>query len=241
MTTDQVQDPLGDGISRLALIDRMGSDITVVNAAKVSFHKYATEVGEKEEKLLRYLLVNEHPSPFYHPHVSFVAKVPLFVKYQWWKHQVGCKYTPADMFPPVNEVSLRYVQKGQQDPLEFYVPSRLRAQSKSNKQASSGHIEDARTVELLTNAIKDRHASAAHLYNRLIESGVARELARGVLPENTYTEFRITMSLWACLHFIRLRDAAGAQYEIAQYAKAMREMLSEYFPVTVKLYEEIML
>jgi thymidylate synthase (FAD) len=222
----------------IELVDALGNDLTVVNSARVSFGKRKTELDENDEKLIRYLARHEHWSPFRHVQLQFHCKVPEFVARQWYKHVVGIAYTEGHGAYTVdhawNEISLRYVDAGDFD---FYTPQGgFRTQSESNKQAS--------TDELIRNeALMQQYAQHAQetfsLYKQLVEAGVAKEQARGVLPLNIYTEFYWTVSLQALTNFIRLRTHAGAQYEIREYANALETLTQQIVPVSYKyLLEE---
>jgi thymidylate synthase (FAD) len=214
------------------LIDSLGSDLTVVNSARVSFGKRKTELDEGDEKLIRYLAQHQHWSPFRHVQLQFHCKVPEFVARQWYKHVVGISYSEGgnrDIDHAWNEISLRYVDAGEFD---FYTPQGgFRTQSPSNKQAST----DALIVSTELQQAYTQHAEQSFtLYNTLVAQGVAKEQARGVLPLNIYTEFYWTVSLQALVNFIKLRQHAGAQYEIRCYADALEKLTQRVVPVAYK-------
>ncbi len=203
------------------IIDYMGGDLSVVNSARVSFGKKKEQFDGKDKKLIKYLWEHKHTSPFRHASLQFHIKAPIFVLRQWMKHQVGCSW---------NEISGRYVQFD----YEFYEPDNYRRQSKSNKQGSLGSIEkqeDAKKVyeTAMLYSIRD--------YNRLLEMGVCKEQARMLLPVSLYSECYWTCSLQAVMHFIQLRDEKHAQWEIQEYARAVKELIKPIFPHTLELFD----
>lgn len=224
------------------LLDKMGSDLTTVESARVSFLKGASELGDREARLIKYLAEHEHTSPFRHAHLMFRFKAPLFVARQLWKHIVGIKpeFDLEDRFSGFNggfvdtgwnEASGRYVEL--QD--EFYVPATWRAQSSSNKQGSAGPLDDQATA-----AAAYRHGleAAYSAYQQLRELGVAKEQARVVLPQSIYTQWIWTGSLQAFLHVVDLRTKPDAQWETQQYGLAVRDIVAEYFPVCLQKWEQ---
>lgn len=218
----------------IELIDTLGNDLTVVNSARVSFGKRKTEMDESDKKLINYLAKHKHWSPFRHVQLQFHCKVPEFIARQWYKHVVGCNYTSVDSTPDHawNEISMRYVDAGDFD---FYCPKELRQQSSNNKQCSTEQLisfEGPDGKELAI--IQETSKILTQTYKFFIESNVAREQARMVLPLNIYTEFYWTASLQAVANFIALRKHEGAQYEIRQYAEAMEEMVKKVLPVSME-------
>jgi thymidylate synthase (FAD) len=213
----------------VTLIDTLGGDLTVVNSARVSFGKRKTELDDKDAKLINYLAKHQHWSPFRHVQLQFHCKVPEFVARQWYKHVVGIAYTEgASIDHAWNEVSMRYVNASEFD---IYVPNGFRQQSDDNKQASLNEwVDDPQG--LLRQAYVDQCRKALTLYQKLVESGVAREQARGVLPLNIYTEFYWTASLQALVNFIQLRTHPGAQYEIRLFAEALQELIEPVVPMS---------
>ena len=201
------------------LVDVLGSDLTVVNSARVSFGKRKTELDEQDEKLIRYLAKHQHWSPFRHVQLQFHCKVPEFVARQWYKHVVGIAYSEGGAMcvdHAWNEISLRYVDASE---FHFYTPEGFRSQSPSNNQASTDAIVE--NDFSLQAAYKQHAADTFTLYQQLVNNGVAKEQARGVLPLSIYTEFYWTVSLQALANFIKLRTHEGAQYEIRCYADAL--------------------
>lgn len=199
------------------LIESMGNDLTIVNAARVSFAKHKTEWDESDRKLLRYLVLHKHTSPFEHVQFQFRIKCPLYIRSQWHRHRTW----------HFNEVSRRYTDK---DIDQYYMPSTFRSQSKDNRQASTAEpVENE--VELLQ-CYNTHMNHALDLYRALIDAGACREQARGVLPQAFYTEFYGTVDLHNLLHFIGLRIASGAQHEIRLYARALLELIQPVVPET---------
>nr|AIA19011.1 Thymidylate synthase complementing protein [uncultured bacterium] len=182
--------------------------------------KVVTQVSKRDEALIRYLIENQHTSPFEHNQLSFRVKCPIFVARQWMRHRMNS----------YNEISYRYVKSN----LEFYTPLQWRYQSTSNRQASGDAFE---SEELLT-IYKQALAASTHAYETLLEKGVCRELARGLLPVTTYTEFMFTCNLHSLMHFLKLRLHEGAQYEIRQYALGMLELATPHFPVSLQAVEK---
>jgi thymidylate synthase (FAD) len=218
-TTNKV-DPLGDGISSIELVRVSGSDLDIANAARVSFGKFATELTERDKKLIRYLMEHSHTSPFEHNQLSFRIAAPIFVVRQWMRHRMHS----------YNEVSYRYVQA----PLQFFVPSEWRHQDKANRQSSAGTFTD----EKLKAEYLEMLQTMSVTYEKLLAAGVCRELARGVLPLCTYTEFIFTSNLHALMHFMKLRLHPGAQQEIRMYALGMLELALPHFPVALQAWKE---
>ncbi len=214
---------LGDTIGAVELIRHSGSDLDIVNAARVSFGSTHETVTERDTKLIRYLLQHNHTSPFEHNQISYRITCPLFVARQWMRHRIGVSY---------NEISYRYVES----PLEFYIPQKFRAQSADNKQASEDH--EFQNEETIRQRYQDALDSSAQAYKDLLEQGVAREIARAVLPSATYTHFIFTCNLVSLMHFIKLREHPGAQWEIQQYAIAMREFIQPTFSASFAMWED---
>jgi len=211
------------------LVDSMGTDLTVVNSARVSFGKRKKELSEGDKKLIRYLAEHKHWSPFRHVQLQFHCKVPEFVARQWYKHVVGIAYTDsATVDHAWNEISLRYVDASE---FNFYTPDGFRKQSEDNKQASTDDLVSDPGNQLL-NEYQAHCQKSLDLYHRMLEHGVAREQARGVLPLNIYTEFYWTVSLQALVNFIHLRQHPGAQYEIRLYADALEQLAHQVVPVS---------
>lgn len=203
------------------LIDHMGTDLSVVNAARVSFGKRKEAFDEADVKLVEYLAQHDHTSPFRHTALTLHVKAPIFVFRQWMKHRIASEF---------NEISGRYVEFPED---EFYLPEAFRRQAKVNKQGSEGQVdgaEGAQARELFLATCRNAVAQ----YKALIALGVCREQARCVLPLGLYSEVYWTTSLQAVAHFIRLRTDSHAQWEIQQYAQAVRRIVEGLFPVGLK-------
>jgi thymidylate synthase (FAD) len=214
------------------LVDYMGSDLSVVNAARVSFNKESSwdyadshvpsrSLSEKDQKLIKYLAKHNHFTPFCHPQISVRIKCPIFVRAQLGKHQVGLV---------MNEVSRRYVTF---DP-EIYTPMWRYAPTDGAKQGSSGAIEDMDTCIHLRQEYDGVAKECIALYNRLLADGVAPEQARSILPQGTYTEFVWTGSLYAFARVYNLRIDAHSQWEIQKYAEAIDKIIAPIFPFSWK-------
>lgn len=214
-------DPLSDGISSVELIRISGSDIDVVNAARVSYGKVTSTFTDRDDKLISYLMEHHHTSPFEHNQLSFRVKAPIYVFRQWIRHRMNS----------YNEISYRYVKA----PLEFYVPSTWRYQDMQNRQGSVGSFAND---ELKKNYVEALEA-AKRTYELLLEQGVAREIARGLLPLCTYTEFIFTCNLHSLIHFLKLRLEPGAQWEIRVYAQALLKLALPHFPSSLGHWKRI--
>jgi thymidylate synthase (FAD) len=221
MSTDQQSTKwmAPDGIGFVEMLDTFGDDLTVVNAARVSFHKESTVMETRDEKLIKYLAEHNHVTPFFHPQARFRIKMPIFVAREWYRHQIGFAR---------NEVSRRYVDERP----ECWIPAveDLRARDPKLKQGSRPDpIEDASSWnERLTEFYKD----VVELYETMITEGVAPEVARAVLPQSMYTEFIETGSLAAYSRLCGLRLSADAQKEIRTYAGGLSTLLVPRFPVS---------
>ena len=203
----------------IKVIDVMGSDLSVVNSARVSFGKKVESISLRDEKLIKYLWEHKHTSPFRHASLQFHLKAPIFVLRQWMKHQVGCSW---------NEISGRYVKFKP----EFYVPEVWREQHENNKQGSKGEVEcQQSSTAIYLNNMKTLFDS----YTRLLDLGVCKEQARMVLPLSLYSECYWTCSLQALMHFLTLREDAHSQWEIQEYAKKVRKLCIKHFPISLSL------
>lgn len=207
-----------------------GSDADICRAARISYAgrlKATTEADD--QKLINYLWKNKHTSPFEMGKVRLVIKMPIFVARQYIRHRMQ----------NVNEVSARYTEL----PCEFYVPKKWRKQDDKNKQGSVEAIdweEETRepSINSMLSSKLELHCEESYgLYRELIGYGVAREMARMVLPLNIYTEMVVCWDLKNLLHFITLRENAHAQAEIQEYGKAIKSMLLVLFPLTMSAYE----
>lgn len=222
----RVDNVLGDGIGFIELVDKLGSDLTIANAARVSFGKRKKELDESDKKLIKYLAKHKHWSPFRHVQLQFHIKAPEIVGRQFYKHVVGSDYAFKDV--PWNEISGRYVVY---DEKEYYTPVAFRKQSKDNKQASTDELVD--NQQELTNLWKDHWEQSYNLYKKFIDVGVAKEQARGILPVSFYTEWFWTASLQAVWNFIDLRLTSSSQWEIRKYGLGMQDIALSVAPVGV--------
>jgi thymidylate synthase (FAD) len=216
-------DPLGDFISNVEYITHSGSDLLIVNAARVSHHKHHDEFdGDSDGRLLQYLLRNKHWTPFAHPQITIRIKMPIVLARQWYRHTIGIVR---------NEVSRRYVE----DTPEFFIPREWHNRPEEGiKQGSSDEIN--KWSNFYISLTDTRLEVALGLYKRMIKTGIAPEEARMILPQNMYTEFYETASLAAYLRIIELRTDSHAQRYIRKYAKAVLGIISELFPETIKAY-----
>ena len=219
-------DLYGDGIGRVDYVEHMGSDLTIVNSARVSFGKHKEKLDEKDHKLINYLVKHRHTSTFEHNVVTFRFLVPLFVRSQHHRHRTWS----------YNEISRRYTDVN----IKFYEPSEFRTQHKSNRQASNPDETADPTlytpVQKVSEAVRAHHEDSMRLFDKMIEAGVCREQARGVLPQNMYTEYYGTVNLNNLLKFIDLRTHEGAQWEIQKMAEACLEIAEGLWPAAVGAY-----
>lgn len=185
------------------LMDSMGSDHAVSQAARMSFSKETTELTKADIELIKGLAAKHHETPFRHPHVMFHIKFPIFVARQLMRHNVGITWS---------EKSMRYTDASD---ARFYIPA---------KEKLDG---EALTV------IWEANLSAMRHYRELLDLNVARETARTVLPVSVYTDVYMTASLQALTHLIKLRDDRHAQLEAQEYARAIKKIVTELFPVSV--------
>lgn len=222
-----------DGIGKVDYIQHMGTDLTIVNSARVSFGKHKEVLDEKDRKLINYLVRHRHTSTFEHNLVTFRFMVPLFVRSQHHRHRTWS----------YNEISRRYTDD-EDVPVLFYEPNQFRTQHKTNRQASNAEELIDPVLKgtgwfsgmLSSKALKIWAVMALAFYNALISVGAARELARMVLPQNMYTEYYGTVNLNNLLKFIDLRTHMGAQWEIQKVAEACLEIATDLWPVSVDAY-----
>ena len=199
------------------LIDVMGTDLTVVNAARVSFEKHHEKFMDGDEKLIKYLAKHGHWTPFGHPQLQFRISAPIFVARQLVKHQIGLVW---------NEVSRRYVDSKP----TFYISEDWRARSEDKKQGSSENIVDLSDEEWVK--VSDVHFKAIEVYDILIKKGVAPEQARMILPQSMYTEWYWTGSLYAFSRVCNLRLSKDAQTETRKIAKDISNLIKPIFPIS---------
>ncbi|MBQ9789102.1 MAG: FAD-dependent thymidylate synthase [Lentisphaeria bacterium] len=205
----------------VGLIDHLGTEATIVNAARVSFGKIKNEMDDKDVKLLQYLIENKHTSPLEHMVFTFSIHCPLFIRGQWHRHRTWS----------YNEISRRYTEIN----MEFYTPEKLRRQAESNHQAS--FADETFEDEALRKMIADHNQQSFALYEKLLAEGACREQARGVLPQNMMVTFWGTVDLSNLLHFLELRDSDHAQWEIKEYAIAIKKLIKPYIPNVAKYFE----
>jgi thymidylate synthase (FAD) len=197
----------------------MADDLSVVNGARVSFARRKEEMDESDEGLIRFLMRDRHGTPFEHNSFRFHIRCPIFVAREWMRHRVGS----------FNEFSLRYAKASD----DFYVPEADDVRSQVGKPGAYSFepVPDdvAETTREQLQAVYD---TAYRTYQELVELGVARELARCVLPVGAYTEFYWTVNARSLMNFLSLRNAETAQREIRRYAEACERFLEEKMPVT---------
>ena len=209
----------GAGVD-VELIDHMGSDASVVNAARVSFGKRITEMSEGDTKLIRYLAKHNHWSPFGHASVQFRIKAPIFVARQLVKHQVGLTW---------NEISRRYVDY---EP-EFYEVDKWRGRPVDKKQGSSEENIEWINKNIRTGALQSQVENVALAnYNLMIGAGVAPEQARMILPQSMMTEWYWSGTLYAFARVCNLRCAEDAQYETRIVANLINDECEKLFPIS---------
>lgn len=213
---------LDDNQGYVELVNWMGDETTIINAARVSFGKTKATFDDKDEKLLNYLIKNQHLTPLEHVLFTFRVHCPLYIRSQWHRHR---KFS-------YNEISRRYTEFD----LKLYKPSVYREQSEDNKQASVDKMidENDRAVLLADGCMNECVA----IYDKLLNMGVCREQARGVLPQNLMTTFWATTDLRNLLHFIQLREDNHAQKEMREYAVAIKTLIEPIVPHVIKYFNE---
>jgi thymidylate synthase (FAD) len=216
-STGTVKFYLPDCVGFVERLDVFGSDLTVVNAARVSFHKESHELTLQDKRLLNFLAKHDHVSPFFHPQIRFRLKMPIFVAREWFRHTVGFAR---------NEVSRRYVDSR----AECWIPaaSSIRERDPKLKQGSKATAV-GNSYEVYSKIARATKA-AVEMYEELLADGVAPEVARAILPQSMYTEFIETGSLFAYARLCALRLDPGAQVEIRRYAGLIDRALSVAFP-----------
>jgi thymidylate synthase (FAD) len=214
---DNQVEVLDHGFVRLD--DSMADDLSVVNGARVSFARRKEEMDESDEGLIRFLMRDRHGTPFEHNSFRFHIRCPIFVAREWFRHRVGS----------FNEFSMRYAKATD----DFYVPEPEDVRTQVGKPGAysfdpvSSEVAETTRVEL-----QAVYTAAYDAYRRLVELGVARELARCVLPVGAYTEFYWTVNARSLMNFVSLRAAEAAQREIRRYAEACETFLAEKMPIT---------
>jgi len=219
----------------IEVVDKLGDDLTPVNAARVSFGSKSETFEEKDRRLSKFLIKHKHFSPFRHQHVMLIIKAPEFVMRQWYKHVVGIETTSSSVTKDHawNEISGRYIPVQ-----EYYYPDVWRKQSEDNKQASEGELDDLQQKRM-TQIYNEYMRHVEMTYERMVDAGMAKEQARIVLPLSQYTLVYWTASFQSIMNFIELRDEPTAQVEIQEYARALKKIMLDVFPETTKLWSEI--
>lgn len=211
----------------IELLDVMGNDLSVANAAKVSFSAQIKELDESAIGLINYLLKNKHATPFEHVIFKFRIKAPIFVTREWMRHR----------WSSFNEMSMRYhVPKI----IDYYVPAydKVRKQVGKPGAYSFEEINDEHTKNLFYSLMQNSIAYADEAYHTMIEAGIAKEIARCVLPVSQYTEFIWTVNARSLINFLSLRNEESAQYEIQEYAKTIEYIFANIMPITYKSFTD---
>ncbi len=210
-------------LGKVELVDSMGDDTTVSNSARILFENWR---GEADEKLISYMLKHKHFSPFEHVAFTFYIKAPIFVMRQWMRHRTWS----------FNEVSGRYKEL----PAEYYIPAKDKIGVQSTKNHQSRDVTSNNLDAALIRYVIAYQANVAFgEYQYLLEIGCPREVARMILPLNTYTELVATVKLRNLLEFFELRSSPDAQYEIQVYSDAMKALIKPIVPVTISKWEEL--
>ena len=208
----------------LALDGALASDLAVVNGARVSFNAESDEMTERDAGLIRFLIRHKHGSPFEHGYFRFLVKAPLFVVREHHRHRAGHSY---------NEWSGRYSKLE----AEFYVPDYVRTQVGKPGSYSFEAVDEA-TRAAARQEIEKNAERAFQSYERLLEQGVAKEVARAVLPLSTYTKYYWSCNPRSLMHFCSLRNSEQAQFEIREYAATAESFLERLMPVTHEAFVE---
>src|SRR5919201_6908123 len=212
---------LDHGFVRLE--DSMANDLSVVNAARVSFPKHKTEMSDADEGLIRFLMRDRHGTPFEHNSFRFHIRCPIFVAREWFRHRIGS----------FNEFSMRYAKATD----DFYVPAPEDVRTQVGKPgAYTFETVEPELAESTREKLESVYRTAYAAYEELVEAGIAREIARCVLPVGAYTEFFWTINARALMNFVSLRAADTAQREIRYYAEAVESFLAEKMPVTYEAF-----
>jgi thymidylate synthase (FAD) len=207
------------------LDDVMADDLSVVNGARVSFARRKTEMDASDEGLIRFLMRDRHGSPFEHNAFRFHVRCPIFVAREWFRHRIGS----------FNEFSLRYAKATD----DFYVPEAADVRTQVGKPgAYRFEPVDDELAETTRAELRSSYEQAYETYTRLVDQGVARELARSVLPVGAYTQFYWTVNARALMNFVSLRNSEFAQLEIRRYAEAVEAFFAQLMPVTHEAFLE---
>ena len=223
MLTDDTIRVLDHGFVRLDGV--MASDLSVVNGARVSFARRKGELDDADAGLIRFLMRERHGTPFEHNAFRFHIRCPIFVAREWMRHRVGS----------FNEFSLRYAKATE----DFYVPEPEDVRTQVGKPgAYTFETVEPELADDTRDALREVYEHAYSTYERLVDAGVAREVARSVLPVGAYTEFYWTVNARSLMNFVSLRAAETAQREIRRYAEACERFLAEKMPVTHAAFVE---
>lgn len=211
----------------IRLIDKMGSDLSVVNAARASFQAESHAFEDRDERLLKFLIREGHWSPFRHAFMTFEVKAPLMVARQWYKHAIASNHEEWSI--AWNEASRRYVTM---EP-EFYIPSKWRSAPEDKKQGSGAPVLGEQ-VEWADSALLEVIEQGYRFYYQAMESGICAEQARMFLPAyGMYVNWRWSASLQSVMHFLYQRLADDAQWEIREYAKGVHVLAGSCFPISI--------
>ena len=213
------------------LVDSMGTELSIVNAARVSYDKESNELSQRDANLLEFLIKENHMSPFRHASMTFEVYAPLFVARQWWKYAVAS--THIDDQNGWNESSRRYITENE----EFYIPAPDQWRSKpENSKQGSGEPVDNKTGEMFTDILESFVAHGQSIYKMAMDNNIAPEQARVFLPAyGMYVRWRWTTSLQGLITFLQQRLPHDAQSEIRDYAEAVQELVKDKFPTTFNL------
>jgi thymidylate synthase (FAD) len=215
--TDDTIRVLDHGFVRLDGV--MAGDLSVVNGARVSFARRKDEMDDADAGLIRFLMRERHGTPFEHNAFRFHIRCPIFVAREWMRHRVGS----------FNEFSLRYARASE----DFYVPEPEDVRTQVGKPgAYTFETVEPELADETRDALREVYERAYTTYRRLVEAGVAREVARSVLPVGAYTEFYWTVNARSLMNFVSLRASETAQREIRRYAEAVERFLEEHMPIT---------
>lgn len=213
----------------------MGSDLSVVNAARVSYDKETEEISDRDRKLINFLIREKHTSPFRHASLTFEVYAPLVIARQWWKYAVASSH--VDDQNGWNESSRRYITEDE----EFYIPTATQWRSKpENSKQGSGEPIDETLGQRFTDRLEEIVRLGEEAYESAMDQGIAPELARLFLPAyGMYVRWRWTTSLQGAMTFLEQRLPHDAQSEIREYADAVLNLSKEIFPETFKSYLDL--
>jgi thymidylate synthase (FAD) len=205
------------------LDEAMADDLSVVNGARVSFARHKTELDDSDGGLIRFLMRERHGTPFEHNSFRFHIRAPIFVAREWFRHRVGS----------FNEFSMRYARATD----DFYVPAPEDVRTQIGKPGAYSFepVSDS-VAEVTREELRQVYETAFATYEKLVELGVARELARAALPVGAYTEFYWTVNARALMNFLSLRNSETAQREIRRYAEACEHFFAERMPITYEAF-----